>query len=349
MAEPHNKVRSVRLTGGRLSGEHQRGTKTTVVISGTACIECGSTLVRLSKDGDTCEGCRVKAKKEIEEKKETQRILEDCRKQAGRASIGKILRMLDINTSALHRHRISLHKNSTASYAIQEIIGAKVARSQKFVDIWQEALEARLSSDANPSKGCEDKNIDARRKYVLSRLSAGDLRTIDVLKDVSLNETLLHTYALSLLVSQYGIQPAVSAFRSANLPIEIACTEKWKQKILQVDATLADPTTRDGAAIEDSRPATRALTSAERRDLASARLLKSIEHGMTTLEMALEDRRTRRTIGRCRLHDVINALCADVTYRAEVKTKLGGTSQRKLEDMSKLELARLIRLTESCD
>ncbi|QIP71365.1 hypothetical protein [Streptomyces sp. VN1] len=349
MAEPHDKVRSVRLTGGRLSGEHQRGTKTTVVISGTACPDCGSTLVRLSAKGDTCEGCRVKEKKEAETKKKKRLILEDCRNQAARASLSKILRMLEINTSALNRHRVSLRKSRTASYAIQNIISGKIARSQEFVDIWQEALASQLSSDANPAKRHEDRDVDVKRKHMLSRLSKGSYRTIDALLDESLRETLQHTYALSLLASQYGIDKAVAAFRSVNLSLEIPCNDKSRQRILQLDALLANPTRSKKSATRNVGTATRATTKTERRDSAGAQLLTRIARGVTTLHETLQDRHMSRTLGRCRLHDVIDALCADPTRSADIKAKIGGTSQRKMEDLSNLEVRRLIRLTETRD
>jgi hypothetical protein len=346
MAEPHDKVRSVRLTGGRLSGEHQRGTKTVVVVSGTACLDCGSTLVRLSAKGDTCEGCRIKKKKETETRKKNRAILEDCRKQAAKASISKILRMLEINTSTLNRHRTSLRKSRTASYAIQEIISGKIARSQEFIDIWQEAFDLRLYSDANPAKRHADRRIDANRKHLLSRLSeGGDYRTIDALLDESLKETLQHTYVLSVLVCQYGIEQTLTAFRSANLPLDIPCSEKWRQRILQLDALLATPTRSKKSATRNVSKSTRTITQAERRDSASAQLLAQIARGTTTLDGALKDRHTSRTIGRCRLHDVIDALCVDHIHGNEIKAKLGGTPQRKLEDLSNLELSRLIRLT----
>ncbi|MFE0405396.1 hypothetical protein ACFW19_26335 [Streptomyces nigra] len=345
MAEPHDKVRSVRLTGGRLSGEHQRGAKTTVVISGTACPDCGSTLVRLSPKGDTCEGCRVKEKKEAETKKKKRLILEDCRNQAAKASISKILKMLEINTSALNRYRASLRKSRTESYAIQSIISGKVARSQEFVDIWQEALESRLSSDANPARQHEDRRIDVKRKHMLSRLSEGSYRTIDALLDESLGEALRHTYALSLLASQYGIENTVAAFRSVNLPLEIPCTEKSRQRILQLDALLANPTRSKKPATRNVGAATRTTTKTEQRDSAGAQLLTRLAQGVTTLDETLQDRHMSRALGRCRLHDVIDALCPDPTHGNDVKAKIGGTPQRKMEDLSNLEIRRLMRLS----
>ncbi|MEU2119575.1 hypothetical protein ABZ567_28950 [Streptomyces sp. NPDC016459] len=329
----------MRLTGGRLDGEHQRGARAPVVVSSLRCPECGSALVRLGSRGDQCEGCRRIKKRDAQQRRKKDAQVKGVTATLRGSSVQGLIKFRVQQATALaDSHRKLSLPDSHAHLALRDKHLVAIALREGRIAAVDAQLADRFIAGTHPqthqpeAAAAETK----ARRCLLADLAAGRRAILAVLSDP--DPLLLRTHAVALLSAVHGWDNLTEAMHEHSISISAGCVPDLVDRIRAAHHTLEGRAVPAVSTSKSQSPEEKTAAGEKRHAL-----IQRLRDGSTTFPQALESPVDRPVLLSVRVQSLAKAFFPDRATRDAFIKKFGGARSLRLDALDTGRLEALVR------